>query len=182
MKGICFLGAIIFSYFINTYFIDNILIIFNIITPLTYLLNRVSLALLIYTICEKNIESIKLVIIYFIFLFGILFGRNIENNIARFNFTSYLPYWLNHLDNKLVLFYLFGNVLIYVPLGLIFRYYKTFKISYFYCFLFIVTIEFLQAMTSLGYFDVDDILLNSIGSIIGIILMNQYLKNTFKDL
>ena len=51
MKGLCFFGAILLSYLINTYYFDNIFTLFNVST-LTFLLNRVCLALLIYTILD----------------------------------------------------------------------------------------------------------------------------------
>jgi len=184
-----FIVVMIISYFINTYYFDKLLKVFNIISVTAYILNRVSLALFLYCILELiffekkqsvNLLIYKFTIIYFIWLTGLLFGRiaNLSeyNLSSRFNFVSFIPKWINHLDNKLVLYYLIGNVLVYIPIGLIFRYFKSFIYSFIYCFLLILLFETLQAVTNLGYFDIDDIILNSIGALMGILFMHLYKK------
>lgn len=192
------LGLLIFSmlvsYMINTYYLDNILKIFNIISIIILLLNRMLIASLIFITLEfiiidkkqnKDIFIRKFSLIYIILLIGLLFGRKFILDInltSRFNFNSFIPKWLNHLDNKLVLYYLCGNILIYIPVGVIFRHYQTFFTSLLSSYIFIILLETLQAITKLGFFDIDDIILNGLGSLIGIILIELYKKFLVKHM
>ena len=70
---------------------------------------------------------------------------------------------------------LLGNTLAFVPLGFLLpltlntkRY--TFLKGLFYCFLIILFIEIFQLITMVGSFDVDDIILNLCGCIVGYLL------------
>ncbi len=64
-----------------------------------------------------------------------------------------------------------GNVVMFVPLGFfipcVFRNADTFRRSMLYALTTIVCIEIIQLLTLLGSLDVDDILLNMIGTVIG---------------
>ncbi len=179
--------AISISYLINTYYIDHLLNIFKIMSNVALILNRVSLALLCYLIFEVIFIDKKIIwdnliaksfLVYFIWLIGLLFGR--VSNLAdyrldeHFNFSTHLPKWINHWDNPLVRYYIVGNILVYLPFGFFICYYKNLKYSILYCLLLIILFETLQGVSNLGYFDIDDILLNSIGGLMGILLMKGF--------
>lgn len=134
---------------------------------------------------------IGITIIYFIVVIGILLFRN------RYSPGSSLLYWDSIKRNiQLIPFYtisemfslmsnqmvsysarflamlnLLGNLLILFPAGLflpaIFEKLRSFKAYIFCIFLFIFIVEILQLFTLAGAFDIDDILLNSIGAILG---------------
>ena len=89
-------------------------------------------------------------------------------------FKTIKTYWrLIHSSNKVYLKNLVGNIIPFVPMGM-FEAYRhtrksriiTFFTSMLRCLGIIVVIEVVQLFTCLGYFDVDDILLNIIGYII----------------
>lgn len=75
---------------------------------------------------------------------------------------------------------LFGNIAIFVPLGTLLpmgyeamrKYRRTFAVELVY----ILIIEFVQLVCMLGAFDVDDIILNSIGVSCGYILFKMIQK------
>jgi glycopeptide antibiotics resistance protein len=88
-------------------------------------------------------------------------------------FESILQYTLNfnryNLDTWL--FNTFGNVIIFMPLGfllpVIFNNMKRFKNIFIICLLTSLMIEMIQRITLLGFFDIDDIILNTIGGTFG---------------
>ncbi len=74
-------------------------------------------------------------------------------------------YKLNSFEN------LVGNVVVFIPFGFLLPYVlkngKNFFVMLFNSVLFVLGIEFFQLFSAFGAFDVDDILLNCIGAIIG---------------
>lgn len=69
---------------------------------------------------------------------------------------------------------LVGNVVLFIPAGwmlpTIFREFQKFYKFFFYCLLIILCIEILQLFSLLGYFDVDDVILNLFGLTIGYLI------------
>ena len=93
----------------------------------------------------------------------------------------YIRYYdrLNSFEN------LFGNVLIFVSYGILYplafpkkRHYILFFPT---VFLFVLGIELFQLFSAFGQFDVDDILLNCLGAVIGIIFMIAVRKIKWYD-
>ncbi len=67
---------------------------------------------------------------------------------------------------------LFGNVLIFVPFGFFLPMasrYRSFFGTMFYSFGLSLCVEVFQLVTKVGSFDVDDLLLNTIGGVLGYI-------------
>ncbi|WWR16548.1 VanZ family protein [Lachnospiraceae bacterium JLR.KK008] len=97
--------------------------------------------------------------------------------LSSANFTlfktirMYIRYYdrLNSFEN------LFGNILIFVPYGalypLAFPKKRDFLLFLPAVFLFVTGIELFQLLSAFGAFDVDDILLNCLGAVIGFIFM-----------
>ena len=75
---------------------------------------------------------------------------------------------LNSFEN------LVGNVVVFMPLGMflpwIWRRFRNFADTFLAAFLFSLSIEIFQLFSAFGAFDVDDILLNCAGSIIGYLI------------
>lgn len=81
-------------------------------------------------------------------------------------------YMLNSFEN------LVGNVVVFVPFGFLLPYVqeqsKKFPVLLLNAFLFVLGIEVFQLFSAFGAFDVDDILLNCCGAILGWILYRQW--------
>lgn len=77
-------------------------------------------------------------------------------------------YKLNSFEN------LIGNVVVFIPYGFLFPYVikrgRNFLVMLFNAFLFVLGIEIFQLFSAFGAFDVDDILLNCFGAVIGYLL------------
>lgn len=76
-------------------------------------------------------------------------------------------YMLNSFEN------LVGNIAVFIPFGFLFPYVfkrgRNFFIMFLNVFLFVLGIEVFQLFSAFGAFDVDDILLNCAGAVIGYI-------------
>ncbi|MFI3230757.1 MAG: VanZ family protein, partial [bacterium] len=101
-----------------------------------------------------------------------------ELNINLILFDTIKPY-LNMISHQFAFKNIVGNILAFVPLGffmsiLFFR--KNIIKTFFGGVLVILFIESIQLVTKIGFFDVDDILLNSIGILIGYIISLVFLK------
>lgn len=83
-------------------------------------------------------------------------------------------YKLNSFEN------LVGNVVVFIPFGFLFPYVikwgKNFFVMLFHAFLFVLGIEVFQLFSAFGAFDVDDILLNCCGAVIGYLLYQIWEK------
>lgn len=70
--------------------------------------------------------------------------------------------------------YVFENILLFVPYGFLlawnFTRAKNFFVNFFWCVFTSVCIEFLQLITGRGFFQVDDIITNVIGGVIGFLI------------
>lgn len=128
---------------------------------------------------NRRILSIILVfcsLLYFIFLLRIIIFKNgltyhdFNYNLHLFDFINQ---WQSDGMNITLLVNILGNIALFIPLSIILlNYYKCLNNVnvVFIGFLMSFSFELIQFSTSLGIFDVDDILLNTIGSFIGLII------------
>ncbi|MEH6944090.1 VanZ family protein [Bacillus sp. JJ722] len=100
---------------------------------------------------------------------------DVSHNITPFK--SIINYLLNfeHYNFNTWFYNTFGNVLLFLPLGilisLVFVNVKHFS-QVMYLSLFVsFSVEVAQYITALGVFDVDDIILNTLGSILGFLIL-----------
>lgn len=111
----------------------------------------------------------SIVILYFMF-FG--FGRpQISNSIQEYKFSlipTSIPLWYP-IQFSFLWFFSLGNLLAFVPFGILIP--TMFNVKYgrfIFIFLFsIFSLEILQMITYLGSFDIEDIIVNSMGASIG---------------
>ena len=122
----------------------------------------------------------SVLLLYFMFL-G--FGREVMSiNIVRLKpLSSTIHFVENTLFLKDILINIIGNFVMFLPFGFLawvfpkFYDFKTLILSFLFV---LIIVEALQYFTRLGVFDVDDIILNSIGMSIGFLLMN-FLERIF---
>lgn len=122
---------------------------------------------LVYLIC----------MVYFLF-FSERMGR-IPTDTYHYNLTPFAEigrymHYIDQIGYYNVIINLVGNVVCFVPLGLALPILMTQKNRFFptvgICFLASVFVEILQLLTKLGTCDVDDVLMNTVGGLIGCIL------------
>ncbi len=92
-------------------------------------------------------------------------------NTANFTLFKTIKMYIRYADRLNSFENLVGNVVAFVPFGFLFpyviRYGKNFFVMLCHAFVFVVGIEVFQLFSAFGAFDVDDILLNCLGAIIG---------------
>lgn len=118
------------------------------------------------------------VLTYFLF-FSEKYGRTMTDREYRYNLVPFLEikrFW-NHRDllgPVAVFTNLAGNVLAFIPFGVILpvisrRCRSVFRIMLF-SFEFSFLVECIQLVTKVGTFDVDDLMLNTLGGVIGYLI------------
>lgn len=116
-------------------------------------------------------------LVYFL-IFSDWYGRGGETDGYRYNlilFQEIRRFWDNQatLGTFVVFANLFGNILIFMPLGFFVPMaskYKSFFASLLCTFGLSLGVEIFQLLTKVGSFDVDDLLLNTIGGVTGHII------------
>lgn len=115
-------------------------------------------------------------LIYFL-IFSDWYGRTGAAREYRYNlvlFKEIKRFWMyrEQLGYFATFTNLFGNVLIFVPYGFFLPMasrYRSFFGTLFYSFGLSLCVEVFQLVTKVGSFDVDDLLLNTIGGVLGYI-------------
>lgn len=136
----------------------------------------------------KNKKRIKILgkvffILYIVFIFYFLllsdwYGRGQEMKVYHYNlvlFKEIKRFWnyREQLGVMAVLENLLGNVVIFIPFGFfmpIGSRFRSFIVTTFYGFGISLCVELFQLVIKVGCFDVDDLLLNTIGSGLGYML------------
>ena len=116
-------------------------------------------------------------IVYFL-LFSALYGRTGPASEYHYNlvlFREIRRFWTyrHQLGTYAVFSNLFGNVLIFMPFGFFLPMasrYRSFAAAVLYSFSLSLMVETFQLLTKVGSFDVDDLLLNTIGGAAGYII------------
>ena len=119
-------------------------------------------------------------LIYFLF-FSDMFGRTVTYDYYRYNitpFTEIKRYLTKLLEGDLMPFIInvCGNVVLFMPFGYMFGVFTdrkqtgavlglvdTFAATFLFC----IAVEICQLLTKVGVFDVDDIILNVSGALLG---------------
>ena len=103
-------------------------------------------------------------------------------NLRPFSSISQYAYILIHKTNTYLLPYaainIFGNIVAFVPYGFFFprffRRCRSFPIFFIFSICILVLIESIQLFSLRGCFDVDDVILNLIGGILGYIVYKNF--------
>ena len=137
---------------------------------------------------QKQVRKVRMLgkilfVLYIVFLvyflcFSELYGRTgtVEEyryNLVLFKEISRFIEYREELGTFAVFANLFGNILIFVPYGFfisVASHSRGFLKTVFYSFALCFGVEIFQLFTRVGSFDVDDILLNTLGGVLGDIL------------
>lgn len=124
---------------------------------------------------SKYIDSF--IIVYILFLIAITFFK------ARLHYHSYTINPINSFieikrDNLGGIINIFGNLLMYVPIGVYIKEkFNPRNNIVIYCFIiYIISVEITQSLTKTGTCDTNDIIMNTLGFIIGLSIYNKYKK------
>ncbi|MBS5794910.1 MAG: VanZ family protein [Clostridiales bacterium] len=105
--------------------------------------------------------------------------NNRNNGIVNINLIPFrtINSYLKTLPSIFSIYNLLGNIIPFIPLGyfvsLYFNKNNIFKITFIFIFI-LFFIEFIQLIFLIGFFDIDDIILNFIGLIIGYIIKRKF--------
>lgn len=173
--------CLISSIFLCMKIFDDILVRIT-VSEYSYLIVRVFLTLLLYylilSIKNKQVRKYQIHIVFLIYLICILtltfFKGAYGDGVAGINLNPLeIINDFNLSSNTLLL--LLGNLFLYIPIGIYIRYIlnissiKLFLGIIIYC----IIIESIQYITKLGIFDINDIILNSCGFIIGVLIYEK---------
>lgn len=117
------------------------------------------------------------VLFYLVFLAN-EYGRN-NSEILRYNDINLVPFktinnYLNaweYVSAKVIITNIFGNIAAFIPLGLlgpiVLPRFEKFKQLFFFSLALSLSIEGIQGLLGVGVVDVDDLILNALGAVIG---------------
>ena len=130
-----------------------------------------------YRILGKILFVLYIIFVFYFLLISEIYGRTGEMQEYHYNlvlFREIKRFW--NYRRQLVIFAtatnLLGNVLIFLPFGFFMAMaskYRSFLSTLVYSFALSLTVEISQLFMKVGCFDVDDLLLNTIGGMLGFI-------------
>ena len=131
-----------------------------------------------------NVTFWGVLIFYLLLLFEVLIwrgGQGYRTGINLIPFRS-IAEGINHFDGiryHLVDMQVWGNVLMFIPAGIylmLLRTKRSMPKTFLTIFIFSLTVEIIQFIFGLGASDIDDVILNSLGGVIGIIIYHFMVK------
>lgn len=163
--------------------IDIFLKVINNVWPMIFIFTVILVSIrLTYLIYNKQKIVIYKEILTFCFILYILFLYYIvtfqDNNYGTNNFIPFKEIFRYEITSTLFLKNVVGNILLFVPLGLFMTYYiknKSFIITLILTIFISCTIEFAQYVIGRTA-DIDDIILNSAGGLLGYIIYSKWNK------
>lgn len=182
--------SLLISQFFMYYIIDEIIVMFA-SSPAPYIIGRLLLACIIF-ICLKFLrKDIKLkndflnlaLILYLIFLFSITLYRgssiSYQYNLKPFAFLSYI----SEVNLSTFVAAISINIILLVPLGIYLKIINK-KISFSWQIIFYssLIIELLQFVTRRGSFDIDDLMLNTLGGFLSYLITGFILNKIKKNI
>lgn len=123
--------------------------------------------------------TVYIVAMFYFLIFSDGFGRGTGYETRRYNLEPFCEIkrfikYRSALSTESVMLNLVGNVVAFVPFGMLIRWVRNkktgFFVAFFYSFAFTFIIETIQYITKSGVFDIDDIIMNTVGGLIGYII------------
>lgn len=130
-------------------------------------------------ICSYIIFGVYIILLTYFLFFAESTGRTYEGRSYHYNLIllkEIKRFWIHResLGTMAVILNLFGNVAAFVPFGMILpvihHRFRSFLYMILMTFEFSLVIEVIQLVSKVGSFDVDDLLLNTIGGMLGYLL------------
>ncbi len=132
----------------------------------------------VLVIATRLLFYIYIILLSYFLFFSEHYGRvgmmeDYRYNLELFKEIKRFIEYRQQLGMESVVVNILGNILAFAPFGfllpMINTRFRNFFRLFFGCFLFTLTVELLQLVLRVGIFDVDDILLNTLGGVIGFI-------------
>lgn len=134
----------------------------------------------------KLLFIIYMCVLVYVVFFAETMGRTPQDGYV-YNLTPlkeikrFMKYiWDNDALGRAARLNIFGNIIAFIPFGIYLPYTSESKLGFISTFLYTfslsLTIELVQLITKVGSCDVDDIILNALGGVIGYILWYIYTK------
>lgn len=134
----------------------------------------------------KLLFIIYMCVLVYVVFFAEAMGRTSQDGYV-YNLTPlkeikrFMKYiWDNDALGRAARLNIFGNIIAFIPFGIYLPYTSESKLGFIstvlYTFSLSLTIELVQLITKVGSCDVDDIILNALGGVIGYILWYIYTK------
>ena len=124
----------------------------------------------------KLLFIIYMCVLVYVVFFAEAMGRTPQDGYV-YNLT---PLKENDALGRAARLNIFGNIIAFIPFGIYLPYTSESKLGFISTFLYTfslsLTIELVQLITKVGSCDVDDIILNALGGVIGYILWYIYTK------
>ncbi len=130
-------------------------------------------------IFSKIAFVIYMIILVYFLLLSDGFGRTVRHDSFHYNlipFTEIMRFvkYRDYIGFDNVMLNLLGNVIAFVPFGALVRFVINRSVRWYevvlYTFCFSLSVELLQLVAKVGSFDVDDLILNTLGGLIGYIV------------
>ena len=133
-----------------------------------------------YCILGKILFVLYIIFVFYFLLISEVYGRSSEMQEYHYNlvlFKEIKRFWnyREQLGAFATVTNLFGNVLIFLPFGFFMPMaskYRSFLSTSFYSLALSLIVEISQLFMKVGCFDVDDLLLNTIGGMLGYIVFS----------
>jgi len=122
---------------------------------------------------------VYMVILVYFLLLSDGFGRTIRRNEFHYNlvpFVEIIRFWKYRdvIGFESVFINLVGNVIAFIPFGALIRWVINHTVKWYlvmgYTCLFSLSVELLQLVAKVGSFDVDDLILNTLGGLLGYVV------------
>lgn len=185
-----FLFSLIISFVLCYFYFDRIINKFSGIlgSNISFLIMRFFIAVIIFLVIDSIIkrkfsrsELNILLISYFILILIMSLFKYDSKIYSNINLNPLNI--INDFEYTSTTIVVFGNLLMYIPIGigikLNFKKVKNYKL-YILFLLYILIVESIQFIFKLGIFDINDIILNFIGFYIGIYIKQLFIKGDFK--
>ncbi len=183
---IIFLICLLSSWAICYFAIDDVFVYIS-QSQKGFIAIRLFLAIIFYvlisSILNKSISNVQLKIFfsfYCLLILSLTFFKSIGLNEHRTNLNPLqIIEYMNPMSHFEGFIFIIGNTFIYTPIGIYLKSIFNKKSDKFFIlsFLFyIIAIETIQYIFKLGIFDIDDIILNTLGFYLGLILYKLWQK------
>lgn len=141
-----------------------------------------------YRIIGKILFILYIIFLVYFLIFSERYGRQPDGEVYRYNllpFKEISRFWTYRyqIGISATLANLAGNVLIFAPFGFFLPLaskFRSLSTTVFSSFILSLCVEMVQFITHVGSFDIDDLILNTLGGLIGYWIYTKFYKASLK--